>query len=236
MFLHETNWKYSPDSTGQRAQSWTVVNKLQRASECSFISTIPSNGTHCMFKIWGVEEDGRNEKKMKLKRKSIAERVKSFHLKTTTKTTILPLNNWNSNLDIKRRKKKKDLFYSLRYTSVPKAFLETATMPQGIANAFCHHSHPLKCTLDTTERKLGQGKNETKQNQSIAHQRKYSFFFLSFFLFPGFQRNDVSLKQTHFLSLHAPQARTLAHTHTHTLTQASDLVVGIHLLNNHFCK
>lgn len=110
----------------------------------------------------------------------------------------------------KQTQKKKDFFYSLQNTSVPKKFPETATMPQGIANAFCHHSHPLKCTLDTTERKLGQRKNETKQNQSIAHQRKDSFF-------SGVQRNDVSLKQTNFLSLHAPHTRTLAQTHSHGL-------------------
>lgn len=61
------------------------------------------------------------------------------------------------------RGEKNDFFYSLQNTSTPKAFPETATMPQGIANAFCHHSHPLKCTLDITERKLGQGKNGTKQ-------------------------------------------------------------------------
>lgn len=41
--------------------------------------------------------------------------------------------------------------YTLQYTFVPKVLPETATMPQGMANAFCHHFHPLKCTLNTTE-------------------------------------------------------------------------------------
>lgn len=43
-------------------------------------------------------------------------------------------------------------------------------MPQGIENAFCHHSHPLKCTLDTTERNWGKAK--MKQNKTKAEPIK----------------------------------------------------------------
>lgn len=219
MFLHETNWKYSPDSTGQRAQSWTVVNKLQRASECSFISTIPSNGTHCMFKIWGVEEDGRNEKKMKLKRKSIAERVKSFHLKTTTKTTILPLNNWNSNLDIKRRKKKK------RFILFSSVYFSTKSISRD-----CYHaSRDCKCLLSSFpsiemyirhyREKTGARKKWNKTKPKHSPSKKILFFFPFFFSFSWISKEWCVLKTNPFsLPTCTTGTHTCTHTHTHTHT------------------
>lgn len=205
-------------------EAWVFIHKYN----CSVI------GLTAWWKFGKWRRKGEIRKKTKSREWLVG---KAAAIEKQNKKTTLLLNNWNSNLDVRRRKKKKrgekkkkkkkkDFFYSPQNTSVPKTFPETATMPQGIANAFCHHSHPLKCTLDTTERKLGQRKNETKQNQSIAHQRKDSFF--------SWSSKEWCVPKTNQFSL--PTCTTHTHTCADTLTQASGLVVGIHFLNNHFCK
>lgn len=155
---------------------------------------------------------------IKKKKKNLKSSWGVENLPFKNKKSTLPPNNWNSNLDVRsvfvwgeQRRKKRFLLFSSEYFNT-KSFSRD-----------CYHaSRDCKCLLSSFpsiemyirhyREKTGarQKWNKTK-NQSITHQRNDSFFP------PGVQRNDVSLKQTNFLSLHAPHTRTFVHTHSHRL-------------------
>lgn len=120
---------------------------------------------------------------------------------------------FNKSIQTKKEERKKYLFkYSLQNTSVPKIFPETVIVSQGTVNASCHHSHPLKCTLDSREGKLGQGKI-IKQNKTKPRYNPSKTLFSCYFHPPRISKEKYVHKPNQF-SL--PMYITYVHLHTHT--------------------